>query len=393
VKNTPPDNKIVKPDKKSDFFSILIGNCVIEPHRPSGVNQRWIEARWKKRGFTATPNNPAGDGFPMQPEWRDSSRNRMKRPRAPDAAGDDPAAVNPLAFGRSRGNPPRIVPATHRKPLWLYPNLLSLDAPLVAVAWLYVFAKTWRLGYHPWEAYASLGMAVWILFTVDRLLDASMLGGNEALLEPRHTFHWRHRRWFRLVLMVVVPLLIALVVLRMPMAIYKHLLLAGVMIAGFFGLVLLSPREPGEVSHGKNILGGAAFAFGTAITAHVYRYQYDVYDMLFSREFLCFAVLCILNISATGMWERRARAPDRESTTADELSLTLPLLLLAGVALSHAVMEPELSTRPFFYAILTGAGLLYVLNRCRSRFPVDALRALADVAMLGPVLVFLASRN
>ena len=306
---------------------------------------------------------------------------------------DDIGTVNPLAFGRGRGNLPRIVPLTHRKPLWLYPSLLSLDAPLVAVAWLYVFAKTWRLGYHPWEAYASLGMAVWVLFVAARLLDASMIGGNDARLESRHAFHWRHRRWFRLALMVVVPLLIALVVLRMPVAIYKHLMLAGVMVAGFFGLALLSSQDPREVSHTKNIFGGVAFAFGTAITAHLYRYQYDLYDLLFSREFLCFAVLCILNISAIGLWERNARSPDRESSAADDLSLTLPLILLAGVALSHALMERELSTRPIFYAILTGAGLLYVLNRCRDRFRMDALRALAGVAMLGPVLVFLASRN
>lgn len=301
--------------------------------------------------------------------------------------------VKPLAIGHRRGNLPRVVPAINRKPFWLYPNLLSLDAPLVAVAWLYVFAKTWRLGYHPWEAYASLGMAVWVLMVADRLLDATMAGGNEAAMESRHAFHWRHRRWFKLALMVVVPLMIALVVLRMPVAIYKYLLPGGVMVAGFFGLALLSSQDPREISHSKNVIAGAAFAFGTAITAHVYRYQYDIYDLLFSREFLCFAVLCILNISAICLWQRNARSPDRETSASHDLSLTLPLILLAGVALSHAVMERELTTRPFFYAILTGAGLLYVLNRCRNRFGTDALRVLADVAMLGPVLVFLASRN
>ena len=282
---------------------------------------------------------------------------------------------------------------TNRKPLWLYPHLLSLDAPLVAMAWLYVFARTWRLGYHPWEAYASLGMVVWILYAADRLLDASLLGGDNPAMETRHRFHWRHRRWFRLVLMVAVPLVVALVVMRMPVAIYRHLLLGGVMVAGFFGLAMLSTQDPREIPHTKNILGGLAFAFGTALIAHIYRYEYDIYDMLFSREFVCFAVLCMLNISAISLWEHAARSPDAETKAGDELTLTLPLILLAGVALGHALLDRELATRPFFYAFLTGAGLHYVLNRMRANFTMDTLRVLADVAMLVPVLVFLASRR
>jgi hypothetical protein len=37
--------------------------------------------------------------------------------------------------------------------------------------------------------------------------------------------------------------------------------------------------------------------------------------------------------------------------------------------------------------------LLYVLNRSRSKFSPEALRVLADVALLAPVLVFLAASN
>jgi energy-converting hydrogenase Eha subunit A len=285
------------------------------------------------------------------------------------------------------------VPDSTRKPWWLYPNLLGLDAPLVAVAWLYVFAKTWRLGYHPWEAYVSLGLVVWVIYAFDRLLDASLMGEGNPAMEMRHRFHWRHRKWFRLALMVVVPLLLALVVLRMPMALYKHLIPGGVLVAGFFGLAMITSQEPERVSFTKNIIAGTAFAYGTAIVAHVYRYEFDLNDMVFSREFVCFAVLCIMNISAIGLWEHAARAPDREIAAADELSLTLPLILLGTAALACAVMDSELSTRPFYYAILTAAGLLYVLNRSRANFGIDALRVLADVAMLVPVLVFIAARR
>jgi hypothetical protein len=296
-----------------------------------------------------------------------------------------------LAFGGALGNLPRVVPAADRKPLWLLPNLLSLDAPLVAMAWLYVFAKTWRLGYHPWEAYASLGLGVWIIYVSDRLLDASLMHSGSERMEERHRFHWQHRKFFRTGLAIAVVMAVGLVVMRMPMAIYKHLLLGGVMVAGFFGLAMLASQETREVPHAKNILAGLTFAFGTAMTAHLYRYEYDIYDMFGSREFVCFAVLCILNISAIDLWEHAARASDRETRASDELALTLPLILLGAASLAYALLDAEHGTRPFFYAILTGAGLLYALNRIRARFRMETLRVLADVALLVPVLVFLAA--
>ena len=39
----------------------------------------------------------------------------------------------------------------------------------------------------------------------------------------------------------------------------------------------------------------------------------------------------------------------------------------------------------------TGTALLHILNRNRNRFSMDALRVLADVIMLIPVLVFIAA--
>jgi hypothetical protein len=283
------------------------------------------------------------------------------------------------------------VPAAYRKPLWLLPNLLSLDAPLVAIAWLHVFATTWRLGYHPWEAYASLGLAVWIIYAADRLLDASLATPPSDQLEARHLFHVEHRGFFRIALVAAFVVALTLVVTRLPMTIYKHLLLGGVLVAGFFGLSMLSSQEPREVPYTKNIMAGLTFAFGTAMTAHIYRSEFGIYDMLSSREFLCFAVLCILNISAIDLWEHAARSPDLETKSSAELSLTLPLAVLGAAALAYAVLDPEQSSRPFFYAILTGAGLLYLLNRERARFPMDTLRVLADVVLLVPVLVFMAA--
>ncbi len=286
-----------------------------------------------------------------------------------------------------------------RKPLWLFPNLLSLDAPLVAVAWLYIFAKTWRVDYLPWAAYISLGLVVWVIYVTDRLLDVSMRGDSSGKLEARHEFHRKHQRVFRRVALLAGIVALTLVVARLPMTVYGfgidggtngYALIGGIMVAGFFTLSIFATPGPNEIPYAKNLLAGLSFAYGTAMLAYVFT-GFEMWEFLRSRELICFAVLCILNISAIDLWEHAYRSADPEIKASDELALTLPLTLLGAAALVFASQDRELTTRPFFYAILTGAALLHILNRTRSRFSMDALRVLADVALLVPFIVFLAA--
>lgn len=282
------------------------------------------------------------------------------------------------------------MPAEHRKPFWLIPNLLSLDAPLVAVAWLYMFAKTWRVEYLPWVAYVSLGSVVWLIYVVDRLLDASLRGGTSARLEARHEFHRKHERVLRPLVLIAGALVLILVIKGLPVTVYSYAIIAGIMVAGFFTLSVYSTPGPHEHPYAKNIVAGLSFAYGTAMLAHIYT-GFDREDLIKSPELICFSVLCILNISAIDLWEHANRTSDPEIKASDELALTLPLTLLGAASLVFALRDPDLTTRPFFYAILTGAALLQILNRTRSRYSMDALRVLADVALLLPFVVFLAA--
>ncbi len=282
------------------------------------------------------------------------------------------------------------MPPERRKPLWLIPNLLSLDAPLVAVAWLYIFAKTWRVVYLPSTTYISLGLVVWVIYVTDRLLDALMNGGNSGKLEARHEFHRKHQKVFRVLAMIAGLVALILVITGLATKIYGYALFGGLMVAAFFTLSVFSTQGPNEIPYAKNILAGFSFAYGTAMLAFAYT-GFDSEDLLRSPELICFAVLCILNIAAIDLWEHANRSADPEIKATDELALTLPLTLLGAAALIFAVKDPDLTTRPFFYAILTGAALLQILNRNRARFSMDALRVLADAALLVPFIVFLAA--
>ena len=77
--------------------------------------------------------------------------------------------------------------------------------------------------------------------------------------------------------------------------------------------------------------------------------------------------------------------------TAEALRRSLCRVQAAGQ--SSLAVDEQMAARPFFYAILTGAALLHALNRARARFSMDGLRVLADVALLVPVLVFIAASN
>ncbi len=295
------------------------------------------------------------------------------------------------------------MPAAHRKPFWLYPNLLSLDAPLVAVAWLYAFAKTWRVDFLPWAAYLSLGLVVWIIYVVDRLLDASMHDASVGELDARHAYHRKHesrfRFWLKMATVIVLILVTAPLKLSifgwafrtgLPLSVYNYGLMGGGLVAGFFAISFFSNHQPGELPYAKNCLAGISFAFGTGMVAHVYT-GFEMDSLLSSPELICFAVLCVIHIFAIDLWQHAKRSDDLETKASDELALTLPLVLLGASALVYALKDEDQANRPFFYAILTGAALMHVLNRNRSRFTVDALRVLADAALLAPLVVFIAA--
>jgi hypothetical protein len=175
------------------------------------------------------------------------------------------------------------------------------------------------------------------------------------------------------------------------MALLRHLLLGGVMVAGFFGLSMITSQESQQIPHTKNILAGVTFAFGTAVTAHVYRSELDLYEMLGSREFLSFAALCAIQITALDVWRHDSNAISEDERASDDLILTVPLAALAVLSLAYALADQERASRTHHYAVITAGALLYVLNRCRRQLPYQSLGGFADLAMVAPILVVIAA--
>lgn len=268
-----------------------------------------------------------------------------------------------------------------RKPWWQYFNLLGLDAPFIAVLWLFLFAKTWRVDYHPWEVYVALGLIAFMVRITIKLLES-------AIRDDKTAFHVTKRKGLAVTAILAGIGALVLTVLNFPLSGYNYLLAAVVPLIGYVGLNLFSSSEPGEISYGKHVLAGLTFSFGTALMAHAYLPSLEIQTLFVSREFISFGLLCVIASSAVDLWQRKSTGEDDEGATRDELALSLPLTLLGAASLVFAVQNDSMSARPFFYGILTGAALLQILNRMHYRFSHENLKVLVSVCLLIPGIVF-----
>src|SRR6202789_4740956 len=77
-----------------------------------------------------------------------------------------------------------------RPPVWLWFNLLSLDAPLIALVWQDFLARCYPTVLHL-TGRGVLGLTVWAIYLADRLLDVRYPAPVSESI--RHQFYRRHR--------------------------------------------------------------------------------------------------------------------------------------------------------------------------------------------------------
>lgn len=282
-----------------------------------------------------------------------------------------------------------------RSPWWLWPNLLSLDAPLVALCWAWLFSKAWGVVSVPWQLWGTLALVVWIIYVLDRLLDVRQSGGTEEL-DPRHRFHARYAKLFWVGMVIAGGWCLHSILLVLAMTVLQYGLLVMALAGGYF-LIAWQQKRDGQPMFGKNVVAGLTFAYGAAAGIHAYSPVIGISEMFLSSEVLIFAGLCVINMTAIDFW--KLKGEDDEDAAA---VLNLGTLLIGGVAMfvymsslkrevfffHEAFYHEQAFYKPFSVGILVGAASFFLLNQARRRIEKNAYRVLVDVAALAPVFVF-----
>jgi hypothetical protein len=243
-------------------------------------------------------------------------------------------------------------------PWWLWPNLLALDAPFVAIVWQRF------LGCHfavpvPWAATSALAAAVWAIFLIDRWLD-SRRGEFDA---DRHRFAACHPHAFALVAAIAA---IAGLTVACSLSI-SYWRAGGIVTLGvtvYLGLVHAGGGLL-RVGGAKELLVAIGFASGVAIPLATAGRPLN--DWLPSVG--AFLGLCLLNCRLIEWWESK-----------QALAWPRPELLLSLALLAAATALPTVMGSAIAVAVVT----LFIIHFGLRRRPRVA-RVLADAALLSPL--------
>jgi hypothetical protein len=303
-------------------------------------------------------------------------------------------------------NPP-MPEAFARRTAWNGPaalkywHLASLDAPSVAAAWACAFAWAARVRVAPGMV-AALALVVWVIYVVDRLLDArgGLDGSGRHNLQERHWFHWRHRRVLGALAGIVAVAAGWMILSRLHAAALGRDSLMGLATLAYFSGVhgsgvhgrglrsgwIAGMKERVARVVSRELIVGVIFSAGCIVPV-LPRAQSGVVQVCarLALPAAAFAALVWLNVKAIGCWEEAARRSDRERGVRK-----IALLLAAvcgGGGIATAGLEPRVG---LLLALVAMSSLLLAwLDGVRERMDAVTLRAAADLVLLTPVLLLI----
>ena len=285
-----------------------------------------------------------------------------------------------------------VVASAHRRPTvravrrawWLWPHLLSLDAPAVALAW-----QDWwsRCAHVPlgWGERSVLGLGVWLIYLADRLADVSR-GRPEDASTARHAFAAAGSGPLRWLAVGVGVVLVATAPRVLPGGEFRDGL--GLLAAAgtYFWLIHRgrslgwTRRWPKEATVGGMFaLGTVFFALGRLPSAQVV------------VAVALFGMVCFLNCALITSWERGLG--DRRDPAS--LLNAFPRLVNDGslrrLCILTALLAASLAAAwrtPLLLPVALAAAALACLDGGRRHLSADALRCWVDIVLLTPCVCY-----
>lgn len=252
---------------------------------------------------------------------------------------------------------------------WQWPNILSIDSALIAVAWQWIFAMAAGITLSA-AAYCVLGVSVWLTYMADRLFDVR--GRNDRqLLSFRHQFAKQHESvlwliWSSLLLLAMTAALIGL----SDVQLLRGFVLLGVCLAYTLLNQLLSKRF-----FPKELLVALIFTGGVIVFIEAPMPPFAT---------LCFAMICFMNCLSIGMNERAIDDALQVRSVSDYCG---PIQIWVLYVLAFAALpftEYRLAVSLGFVMIA-----LFVWLIRRHKFKVETYRVVLDASLLIGILPWL----
>ena len=306
-------------------------------------------------------------------------------PSLPTSIADDSDIARFSRAGKHRFRDSHRCHVSQGWPWWQWPHLLSLDAPAVAVTWLWWWASRRNVRL-PANRFVILGLCVWAIYVADRLADAAGEGVDDWPSD-RHLFHAIHRRRLTVALCGALVGLGLLVCSSLPpWQFFGGLGLLG-LVTFYYWVIHRAPRAflTLRLPVSKDSAVGGLFALGTSVFLLGTR-GVEMATLLFQATM--FGALCFFNCALITVWERRRDGLQKETSSlravpcmaANLRSVALSLGFISVLAaLTFAKIEP--------LPVVLSTGALWTLNLHHESIDPGVLRVLADLALLTPWLV------
>lgn len=263
--------------------------------------------------------------------------------------------------------------------VWL--NLLCLDAPVVAIAWEIIFARTWSIAL-PRGATAALFLTAWLIYLADRFGDSLSIDPR-GVTSLRQRFCWQHRLLWLVAIGFIAAGDVLIILRQLDARVFR--LGAGLGIFAF-GYLLLNQIRPSiwqrrplkEASIGVLFAAGVAapIAFGLTSAA--------------IPAGLLFAALCSFNCICIAVWESALDLAQARVSIATAfpgvrswLATALGLICLTSAGLALV----QMAARPLWLCLSSSAGFLWLLAKFGARLEPNLRTALADLVLLTPLVV------
>lgn len=262
-------------------------------------------------------------------------------------------------------------------------NLLNLDIVAGAVVSSMAFARFLNVNVEG-SVYALLGLAVWVIYTFDRLMDVKSKSGS--ISSARHNFH--HIYFKPLSWLMVFSLLISVVLLFLVplVTVFWGAVLSGAVLAYLSTIHLLKMKW---LIH-KEVVIAIIYSGGVMLgPLSISSAQFDIFWVLYGLGFTCLAMINLLIFSVYDKdFDVSAQLPSLVTSIGARVVNKI-IWLLAIVSTGITVLGYFSFQRPVFLVFSLMLLPLIFIHQSKSKFTNRNYRLIGDAVFILPALALL----